>query len=67
MQPTTVVSMGLTPAKTEVLAAAVNGAEGSAGADLIGKLNSFEASVLIGRSAADGHGPGAAHGIGQTE
>jgi hypothetical protein len=35
MQPATFVSMGLTPAETEILAAAVNGTEGSASVDLI--------------------------------
>jgi len=67
VQPATFVSMGLTPTEAESLAAAVNGAERSAGADLIGQLNSFEGTVLIGRSAADGHGHGAAHGAGQTD
>lgn len=63
VQPTTFVSMGLTRAEAESLAAAVNGAERSAGADLIGRLNAFEGTVLVGRSAADGHG----HGAGQTD
>jgi hypothetical protein len=71
VQPATFVSMGLTPTEAESLAAAVNGAERSAGADLIGQLNSFEGTVLIGRSATDGHGHGAAHGsadgTGQTD
>ncbi|MCA3509132.1 MAG: copper chaperone PCu(A)C [Rhodobacter sp.] len=63
VQPATFVSMGLTRAGAESLAAAVNGAELSAGADLIGRLNAFEGTVLVGRSAADGHG----HGAGQTD
>ena len=63
VQPTTFVSMGLTRAEAESLAAAVNGAERSAGADLIGRLNAFEGTVLVGRSATDGHG----HGAGQTD
>ena len=63
VQPATFVSMGLTRAGAESLAAAVNGAERSAGADLIGRLNAFEGTVLVGRSAADGHG----HGAGQTD
>ena len=67
LQPATFVSMGLTPAEAERLAAAVNGAERSAGTDLIGQLNSFEGTVLIGRSATDGDGHGAAHGAGQTD
>jgi len=67
VQPGTFVSMGLTPAEAERLAAAVNGAERSAGTDLIGQLNSFEGTVLIGRSATDGHGHGAAHGAGQAD
>jgi copper(I)-binding protein len=67
VRPATFVSMGLTPTEAESLAAAVNGAERSAGADLIGQLNSFEGTVLIGRSATDGHGHGAAHGAGQTD
>jgi copper(I)-binding protein len=71
VQPATFVSMGLTPTEAESLAAAVNGAERSAGADLIGQLNSFEGTVLIGRSATEGHGHGAshgtAHGTGQTD
>ena len=65
--PATVVSTGLTPAGTEVPTAGVTGAEGVAGTDLIGQLNSLESTVLVGRSAADGHGPGAAHGTGQTD
>ena len=63
VQPATFVSMGLTRAEAESLAAAVNGAERSAGADLIGRLNAFEGTVLVGRSATDGHG----HGAGQTD
>lgn len=63
VQPATFVSMGLTRAGAESLAAAVNGAERSAGTDLIGRLNAFEGTVLVGRSAADGHG----HGAGQTD
>ncbi|MCA3525006.1 MAG: copper chaperone PCu(A)C [Rhodobacter sp.] len=63
VQPATFVSMGLTRAGAESLAAAVNGAELSAGADLIGRLNAFEGTVLVGSSAADGHG----HGAGQTD
>ena len=63
VQPTTFVSMGLTRAEAESLAAAVNGAERSAGADLIGRLNAFEGTVLVGRSAADRH----CHGAGQTD
>lgn len=64
VQPATFVSMGLNSAEAQSLAAAVNGAERSAGADLIGQLNSFEGTVIIGRSATDGHGHGhgAAHG-----
>jgi copper(I)-binding protein len=71
VQPATFVSMGLTLAEAESLAAAVNGAELSAGADLIGQLNSFEGTVLIGRSTTDGHGHGTSHGVaegtGQTD
>ena len=63
VRPATFVPMGLTRAEAESLAAAVNGAERSAGADLIGRLNAFEGTVLVGRSAADGHG----HGAGQTD
>jgi hypothetical protein len=64
VQPATFVSMGLNSAEAQSLAAAVNGAERSAGADLIGQLNSFEGTVIIGRNATDGHGHGhgAAHG-----
>jgi len=36
VQPATFVSMGLPPAETEILAAAVIGTEGGASADLIG-------------------------------
>ena len=56
-QSATFASMGLTPAK----------AEGGAGTELVGQLTFFEATVLIGRSAAKGHGHGAAHGTGQTD
>ena len=62
VQPATFVSMGLNSAEAQSLAAAVNGAERSAGADLIGQLNSFEGTVIIGRSATDGHGHGHGHG-----
>ena len=65
--PATVVSTGLTPAGTEIPTAGVTGAEGGAGADLIGQLNSLESTVLVGRSAADGQGHGAALGTGQTD
>ena len=58
VQPATFVSMGLNSAEAQSLAAAVNGAELSAGADLIGQLKSFEGTVIIGRSATDGHGHG---------
>ena len=71
VQPATFVAMGLTGTEAESLADAVNGAERSAGADLIGQLNAFEGTVLIGRSETDGHGHGAshgtAHGTGQTD
>lgn len=59
--PATFQSMGLSRAEAEQLAAAVNGVEASAGADLIARLNSFEGTVIIGRQsmgdAGHGHGP----------
>ena len=71
VEPATFLSMGLTGAEAESLAAAVNGAERRAGTDLIGRLNSFEGTILVGRSAATGHGHGAGHGTthgaGQTD
>lgn len=64
--PATLVSMGLTPAEANQLAAAVNGAETSAGADLVARLNGFEGTVVVGRDAPPGHssGHGAGHGTG---
>lgn len=50
--------MGLTPAEAERLAAAVNGAEASAGADLVARLNGFKGTVVLGRDAPSGHGAG---------
>ena len=66
VEPATFVSMGLTPAEAAQLAAAVNGAEASAGADLIARLNGFEGTVVVGRvpsteaAPAHGHAHGAA-------
>ena len=62
VQPASFVAMGLTPAEAERLAAAVNGAEASAGADLVARLNGFEGTVVVGRDAPSGHGAG--HGTG---
>lgn len=60
--PATFQSMGLGRAEARQLAAAVTGAEASAGADLIARLNAFEGTVIIGREAMAGHGHGAANG-----
>ena len=60
--PATFQSMGLGRAEAEQLAAAVNGAEARAGADLIARLNAFEGTVIIGRAGMAGHGHDAAHG-----
>ena len=60
--PATFQSMGLGRAEAEQLAAAVNGAEASAGADLIARLNAFEGTVMIGREGMAGHGHDATHG-----
>lgn len=60
--PATFQSMGLGPADAEQLAAAVNSAEASAGADLIARLNAFEGTVIIGREGMAGHGHDATHG-----
>ena len=56
--------MGLTRAEADQLAAAVNGAEASAGADLIARLNGFEGTVVVGRVPSAGTAPahGHAHG-----
>lgn len=65
VQPATFVAMGLSQAEAETLAAAVNGAEASAGAELIARLNAFEGTVTIGRSGMEGHGhAGHTHGTG---
>ena len=60
--PATFRSMGLGGAAADQLAAAVNGAETLAGADLIARLNGFEGTVVIGRAAMSGHAHGATHG-----
>lgn len=60
--PATFQSMGLGRAEAEQLVAAVNGAEASAGADLIARLNAFEGTVIIGREGMGGHGHDATHG-----
>ncbi len=66
VEPATFVAMGLTRADADQLAAAVNSAEASAGADLIARLNGFEGTVAVGRvpsavgAPTDGHGHGAA-------
>ncbi len=62
MHAATFVSMGLSQAEADLLAAAVNGAEAGAGAELVARLNSFEGTVVIGRASMAGHGHGAAHG-----
>ena len=60
--PATFQSMGLGRAEAEQLAAAVNGAEASTGADLIARLNAFEGTVIIGREGMADHGHDATHG-----
>lgn len=62
VQPATFVSMGLSQSDAELLAAAVNGAEASAGAELISKLNAFEGTVVIGRAGMAAHGHASGHG-----
>lgn len=64
VEPATFVAMGLTRAEADQLAAAVNGAEASAGADLIARLNGFEGTVVVGRVPSAGTAPahGHAHG-----
>ena len=61
--PATFVAMGLSQAEAETLAAAVNGAEASAGAELIARFNAFEGTMVIGREgmAAHGHGDHTGH------
>ncbi|NVK33955.1 MAG: copper chaperone PCu(A)C [Rhodobacteraceae bacterium] len=56
--PATFQSMGLGHAEANRLAASVNGAETSAGADLIARLNAFEGTVIIGRQGMGDHGHG---------
>ena len=60
--PATFQSMGLGRTEAEQLAAAVKGAEASASADLIARLNAFEGTMFIGREGMGSHSHAATDG-----
>jgi copper(I)-binding protein len=53
MLPTTLQGLGLTPADAETLLSAARAAEEPLGAEAIGRFDSFDGTLMIGR---DGHG-----------